>query len=98
MNALGEVNVGAQVQSLAANDEMGLVAAGVSRLEGNTWDGVVEMWAWPSPGDKTAPSELAARHHVPCGVGDVAWLSGANLAVAQDDGNVEVGVWVGVCV
>ena len=104
---LGGLKVAAQVTGLSFQEDKKCVAVAVSRLDGDVWDGCVELWALEALDQEGAvaargdgPTKgCVGRLPTPCGIGPLCWVAGSAskakplLAYGRDDGNVELVVW-----
>ena len=91
---LGGLKAPARVVGLSVHEPTKTLAVAVSRLDGNVWDGCVELWSLPgllavhdgtaaatasSPALMgTAGGACVGRVASPCGVSSLAWLNGGS--------------------
>lgn len=97
---LGGLKLSAQVMGLSVHYPSKTVAIAVSRLDGDVWDGCVELWEMSSLDETSStqsPKTCAGRRPIPCGVSDVRWCSGSDgqplVVVGRDDGDVDIFEW-----
>jgi WD40 repeat protein len=98
---LGGLKVSAQVMGLSVHYPTRTVAMAISRLDGDIWDGCVELWEMSalieSQENQSTPKACSGRRPLPCGVSGVKWFCDGDgkplLAVGRDNGDVDVLQW-----